>query len=166
MNSLTLRRQVLAALFAGASALALAPTAALAYDENSTAALNVDAQGVAVKGYDVVAYFQDGAARPGQAGYSAQHGGATYWFASAAHRDAFKANPAHYLPQFGGFCAMGVALDRKLDGDPNAWRVVDNKLYLNVNKDVQKKWLEDVPGHLKKAHAAWPAIQNKAPKDL
>ena len=71
-----------------------------------------------------------------------------------------------YAPQFGGFCAMGVVLEKKLDGDPQAWRVVDNKLYLNVNKDIQKKWLEDVPGNISKAGKTWPEIKNKAPKDL
>ena len=91
---------------------------------------------------------------------------ATLLFASAANRDAFQADPATYAPQSGGFCAMGVALERKLDGDPNAWRVVDGKLYLNVNKDVQKKWLEDVPGNNKKADINWPQIKGKTPKSL
>lgn len=157
---------LLAALISVAGAFAVLPSSAQAYDENSTSALNVDAQGVAVKGHDVVAYFMDGAPTPGKAEFSAKHDGVTYQFATAAHRDAFKANPAKYAPQFGGFCAMGVALGRKLDGDPTAWKIVDSKLYLNVNKDVQKKWLEDVPGNLVKADASWPQIKTKAPKDL
>ena len=61
---------------------------------------------------------------------------------------------------------MGVALEKKLDGDPTAWHIHDGKLYLNVNKDVQKKWLEDVPGNNVKANANWPEIKNKTPKSL
>lgn len=160
------RRALLSTLLASSALLAAVPQTALAYDETSTFELNVDAQGVAIQGHDPVAYFDAGQPTKGQARFSASHRGATYWFASAAHRDAFKAQPEHYVPQFGGFCAMGVALDKKLDGDPNAWRIVDGKLYLNVNKDVQKKWLEDVPGHLAKAKAQWGHIKHKAPNEL
>jgi YHS domain-containing protein len=166
MKVFFLRQTLLAALISGASLLALLPTPAQAYDVNSSAALNVDAKGIAVQGYDVVAYQSGGTPTPGQTAFTAAHEGATYLFSSAAHRDLLKANPAKYAPQFGGFCAMGVALEKKLDGDPLAWRVVDGKLYLNVNKDVQKKWLEDVPGHVKAATATWPQIKAKAPKDL
>ena len=114
----------------------------------------------------MVAYFTDGAPVAGRPEFSAKHDGATYHFATAAHRDAFKVNPARYVPQFGGFCAMGVALEKKLDGDPTAWKIVDDKLYLNVNKDVQKKWLEDVNGNNVKADGYWPEIRNKTPKSL
>ncbi len=160
------RRSLLTALISTASALALLPLQAQAYDENSTSALNVDAKGIAIKGHDVVAYFTAGTPTPGKAEIAAQHEGAVYHFASAANRDAFKANPAKYAPQFGGFCAMGVALDKKLDGDPAVWKIVDDRLYLNVNKDVQKKWLDDVPGNLVKANNTWPRIKAKAPKAL
>lgn len=166
MQSTVARRTLLATLLSVSTLLAVMPTSALAYDEMSTSALNVDAKNVAVHGHDVVSYFTVAAPTVGKAEFSAQHEGATYWFASAQNRDAFKANATKYLPQFGGFCAMGVALDKKLDGDPTAWRIVDNKLYLNVNKDVQKKWLEDVPGNLVKANSSWPLIKGKAPKDL
>ena len=160
------RRALLSALVASSALFAALPQTAFAYDETSTFELNVDAQGVAIKGHDPVAYFNAGKPTKGQANFSASHRGATYWFASATNRDAFKANPDKFAPQFGGFCAMGVALDKKLDGDPTAWKIVDGKLYLNVNKDVQKKWLEDVPGNLTKANGNWAGIQHKAPKDL
>lgn len=160
------RRTLLAALIGSAALLTLVPQAAFAYDEASTSVLNLDKQGIAVKGYDPVAYFSESAALLGSSSFTATHQGATYQFASAANRDAFKANPDAYAPAYGGFCAMGVALDKKLDGDPQAWRVVDGKLYLNVNKDVQLHWLKDVPGNLKTAEAKWPQIRNKAPKDL
>ncbi len=160
------RRTLLAALISTVAAVALVPSLAHAYDEKSTSALNVDAHMVAVKGHDVVAYFSAGVPTAGKAEFSAKHDGAVYHFSSAANRDTFKANPAKYAPQFGGFCAMGVALDKKLDGDPTAWKIVGDKLYLNLNKDVQKKWNEDVPGNLVKAASAWPLIKAKAPKDL
>ena len=166
MKAITLRQTLLATLISGASLFAVLPGTALAYDTNSTSALNVDAKGVAVQGYDVVAYQTVGAPTKGNASFMAKHEGATYHFSSAAHRDLFTANPAKYAPSFGGFCAMGVALEKKLDGDPTAWKVVDGQLHLNVNKDVQKKWMEDVPGNVKKAVMTWPSIKAKAPKDL
>jgi len=166
MNFRFTRRTALAAVICGAALAAMLPVGASAFDENSTSVLNLDAQSLAVKGYDVVAYFKDATPTLGKAEFSATHEGATYRFASAADRDAFKANPAKYAPQYGGFCAMGAAIGRKLDGDPTAWKIVGDKLYLNVDKDVQAKWLEDVPGNLIKANANWPVIRNKAPKEL
>lgn len=159
-----LTRTLLAAVL-GATLLT-ATTAVQAYDVTSPAAVNVDTQGVGLHGYDPVAYFSDQAPAIGLAAYHASYDGVRYHFASRAHQQQFQANPAAYVPQFGGFCAMGVALGKKLDGDPLAWKVVDNKLYLNVNKEVQKKWLEDVPGHIQTARDSWPAIANKAPNAL
>jgi YHS domain-containing protein len=166
MKAVFARRTLLAALISTVAAMGVVPNIANAYDESSTSALNVDAQHLAVKGHDVVAYFTAGNPTAGKAEFSAKHEGAVYHFSSAANRDAFKTNPAKYAPQFGGFCAMGVALDKKLDGDPTAWKIVGDKLYLNVNKDVQNKWSEDIPGNLVKAGSAWPLIKAKAPKDL
>jgi YHS domain-containing protein len=165
-NRSSVRQQLAVALFATASVLAFMPHAAWAYDESSTSAFNVDAKGVAIKGYDVMAYFTAATPTLGKPEFTSTYKGATYLFSSAANRDAFKQNPARYAPQFGGFCAMGVTLDKKLDGDPTAWRVVDGNLYLNVNKDIQKKWLEDVPGNLVKATKSWTVIKDKAPKSL
>mgnify|MGYP005848931023 CR=1 FL=1 len=121
--------------------------------------MNLDAQGVAIHGYDPVAYFTDGKAVKGSAQFSHKTGDATYHFASAKHRDLFAKAPAKYAPQLGGYCAMGTAMGKKLDVDPQAWKIVDGKLYLNLNKDVQKKWLSDVPGHLKQADAKWAGIK-------
>lgn len=160
------RRHLLALLSAATLAITLAPTAARAYDENSTAAVNVDAKSVALKGFDPVSYFAGGAPLQGKPAFAATHDGATYHFASAANRDKFKADPTRYAPQFGGFCAMGVALGKKLDVDPQAYRVVNDKLYLNVNKDVQKRWLDDVPGNIATADKGWPTLKDKLPKGL
>ncbi len=166
MNTHHFRTGLLAITTAIALCGALVPLASHAYDEHSTAAVNVDAKGIGLKGHDPVAYFTVGAPTAGKAEYTARHDGVTYQFASAANRDTFKAAPAKYAPQFGGFCAMGVALEKKLDGDPTAWTVADGKLYVNVNKDVQKKYLEDVTGNNKKAEANWPQLRGKTPKSL
>lgn len=160
------RRQFLLGLAFAASAATMLSSPALAYDENSSSAVNVDASGLALKGHDPVAYFSAAKPTSGLAQFSAQHQGATYRFASAANRDAFVANPAKYTPAYGGFCAMGVALEKKLNVNPQAWRVVDGRLCLNVNKDVQKRWLDDVPGNLATAEKNWPRLKDRVPKSL
>jgi len=120
--------------------------------------VNVDGQGVAIQGYDPVAYFTDGKPVKGQAKYRHTVGGATYHFKNAKHRDMFAKAPGKYSPQFGGYCAMGAAMGKKLEVDPTAWKIVDGRLYLNLNKDIQKMWLDDVAGNL--------TIREKDPKDL
>lgn len=144
----------------------LVPTESFAFNEDSPAAINVDSQGIGLQGHDPVAYFTVGEPTLGKPEFTASHGGIKYLFASKANRDAFKANPAKFAPQYGGFCAMGVANERKFDGDPSVWHVEGGKLFLNVNKDVQKKWLEDVNGNNVKANVNWPQIRNKTPKSL
>lgn len=139
---------------------------ALAYDETSASAINVDKAGVAIRGYDPVAYFTQGKPTKGDPKFTAKYDGATYNFASAVNRDAFIKDPARFAPAFGGFCAMGAVFEKKLDGDPNLWKIVDGKLYLNVGTPAQKRWLEDVPGNIEKAKQNWPKIKDKAPKDL
>lgn len=166
MNPSAHLRLTLALATSAVLAAALAPTATYAYDENSTAVVNIDKQGIGLRGHDPVAYFTAGAPTLGNAAFTATHDGVKYLFASKANRDTFVKNPAKYAPQFGGFCAMGVANERKFDGDPAVWHIANDKLYLNVNKDVQKKWLEDVNGNNVKADGYWPEIRNKTPKSL
>ena len=144
----------LAASFAAAPALAIVP--------GSHAEVNTDADGLALEGYDPVAYFTDGAATPGQAQFTAAYGGAHYQFANEADMKKFQANPAAYTPQFGGFCATGAAYGEKVKVDPTAWSVVDVKLYLNYNKSVEKQWSEDPAGNIKKANDKWPSIKDEA----
>lgn len=157
------RRCLLAATAVLGGTLAFAG-AALAFDETSKADVNVDAKGVALRGYDPVSYQAGANPVMGSGAFTAAHQGATYHFASGANRDAFKADPARYAPAYGGFCAMGVAMGRKLDGDPSLYRVVGNHLYLNVNQAVQTRWVQDIPGNLAKANEAWPGLQGKTPK--
>jgi YHS domain-containing protein len=135
-------------------------------DVNTTHGLTLAGPGLALRGYDPVAYFTAGKPVIGTATYTATYNGAAYQFATEAHLQAFKANPAQYVPQYGGFCAFGVAVGAKFDGDPELWRVEDGKLYLNLNPDIQEQWEKDIPGHIAKANTNWPAIKDKAPADL
>ncbi|MBA4045700.1 MAG: hypothetical protein C0510_00040 [Erythrobacter sp.] len=149
-----------------AAGTGLISTAAMAVVPDSPSAVNTDVQGLALHGYDAVAYFTDGKPTKGNAKFKATYEGATYYFASEENQRKFNANPAAYAPQFGGFCAMGVALEKKLDGDPNVWKIVDGKLYLNVNQDVAVAWNRDIPGNLDRAEENWPAIKDATPESL
>lgn len=147
--------------------VALAVTAVPALTQIAAAAEEINiVDGYAVHGYDVVAYFTEGKPVPGNNRFTAEHDGATYRFASAAHRDRFAADPAKYAPQYGGYCAFGAAMGRKFDGDPQAWAIVDDKLYLNLNKDVQARWKGNIPGFLKGAENNWPLIRHLADSRL
>lgn len=134
-------------------ALLLAPAAGWAQ------AVNVNSAGVAVNGYDPVAYFVAGTAEVGSPDLTASHDGATYRFANAANRDRFVADPATYLPAYGGYCAYGVARGYKVKVDPDAFTIVDGTLYLNYDKGVMQKWRTDVPAYIAKANANWKSIE-------
>lgn len=121
------------------------------------------APGLALHGYDATAYFNGGAPMLGEEQFSAVHDGATYRFASKANLDAFNANPARYTPQFGGFCAFGASVNAKFDGDPKVWRIVDDKLYLNLSPGIQQEWFKDIPGNIVKATKNWITLADKAP---
>lgn len=125
-----------------------------------------DANGVAITGHDAVAYFSESKAVAGSAEFSAEHKGATYHFASAANRDAFQADPDKYAPQYGGFCAFGTTFKKKVPGDPQAFEVVDGKLYINSSPDINKRWGQDIPGNVSKADGIWPTIVDKDPAEL
>lgn len=122
--------------------------------------VNANTNDVAIQGYDPVAYFTDAEPTKGSAEFTATYKNAIYQFASAEHRDQFRADPSAYAPQYGGYCAFGVTMEKKFDTDPEAWRIVDNKLYLNLNKDVQARWLTDVPGFIANANDIWPEIRS------
>lgn len=122
---------------------------------------NVDSSGLALKGYDPVAYFSEKKPVRGKPEFTATHEGTTYRFASATNRDAFAAAPAKYAPQYGGYCAYGMASGYKAPIEPDAWTVVDGKLYLNYNQSVRSRWAGDVPGYVRKADANWPTVRAK-----
>lgn len=114
--------------------------------------------GVAIEGYDPVAYFDDGMPVEGSKEWTAEWNGATWRFASAEHRDAFLADPEAYAPQYGGYCAWAVSQGSTAGIDPDAWTVRDGKLYLNYNKSVQEKWLADAEAAIERADANWPGL--------
>jgi hypothetical protein len=120
-----------------------------------------DAGELAVKGYDVVAYAVAGAAVEGVPQFQLRWNDATWQFASAANRDRFSRDPGRYAPQFGGYCAWAVSRGYTADIDPQAFRIVDGKLYLNYSKSVQRRWEQDVRGNIAKAVINWPAVLNK-----
>lgn len=125
-------------------------------------AINTDAAGLAVQGYDVVAYQTAMQATRGVAQFTATHEGATYRFASAENRDRFLAEPARYVPAYGGYCAMGVAVNRKFDIDPMAFTIVDGRLYLNKDLGTRRAWMRDIPGNNAKADTNWPNVMRIA----
>ena len=139
--------------------LATAAGALLASSLSFASAVNIGSNDVAIHGYDPVAYFTESKPVVGKAKFTATHEGAIYRFSSAENRDLFNQDAERYAPQFGGYCAMGVVLNKKLDVDPSAFYIADNKLFLNLNKDVQKKWLTDVDGHVKSADRIWHGIE-------
>lgn len=110
----------------------------------------------AIRGYDPVAYFAEGRPVKGLREFSHQWQGATWRFASAQNRERFAADPRKFAPQYGGYCAYGVANNYAVSVDPAAWRIVDGKLYLNYSKGVQADWNRDIPGYIGKADANWP----------
>lgn len=123
-----------------------------------------DSQGLAIRGTDPVAYFTQGRPVAGQPQFAHTWSGATWWFASAEHRDRFAANPEQYAPQYGGFCAWAVSRGYTAAIDPQAWKIVDGKLYLNYNRGIQRRWERDIPGNIQKADANWPGVLAEAGK--
>ena len=116
---------------------------------------------LAAGGYDVVAYFTVGRPVKGDAQFSTVWKGATWRFASAANLAKFKASPAAYAPQYGGYCAWAVANGYTAKGDPLQWRIVGGRLYLNYDAGIQAKWVKDIPGFIKKGDGQWPAVLDR-----
>ncbi|HSG76759.1 MAG TPA: YHS domain-containing (seleno)protein [Burkholderiales bacterium] len=112
----------------------------------------------AIGGYDPVAFFTFAAAIKGSPRITHQWRGATWHFAHSGNRDAFAADPEKYAPQYGGYCAYGVAQGYVVGIDPAAWTVVGDKLYFNYSPDVRRTWRQDVPGYVRKADANWPEV--------
>ena len=144
-------------LLAAAIAVATAAPAAMIAGD---ARVNRDRDGVGIRGYDPVAYF-DGVPAPGIRTIEHTFEGTIYRFTTAANRDRFVQEPSRYLPQYGGFCAYAVSRGYTAPIDPLAWRIVGGRLYLNYSKRVQKVWEEDVPGNIAKGDANWPNLATK-----
>lgn len=114
--------------------------------------------GIAIKGADPVAYFTQEQYVPGSSAYEYEWKGATWQFSSAEHRELFATNPEQYAPQYGGYCAWALSEGQIAPIDPTKWTVVDGKLYLNFNEEIQGRWEKDIPGHITRADQNWPGI--------
>ena len=140
---------------------------AMAADEANVApGLTYGGAPLGLHGADPVALLDDATNAEGNASFAAAHDGVAYYFASEANMKKFEANPARYAPQYGGFCAFGVSVGKKFDGDPRYADIVGGKLYLFVNAEIFAKYKKDSKRILAKAEATWPSIQHKAVKDL
>lgn len=126
--------------------------------------LNVDSKGIAIKGYDPVAFFTDNKPVKGDPAIQSTYAGATYRFASTDHKKMFDANPSKYEPQFGGFCAWAVSQGYTASIDPNAFQIVDGRLILQYSPGVRNDFNKDTAGNLSKADANWPGIVKKKGK--
>lgn len=120
--------------------------------------------GVAIRGTDPVAYFQQGKPVRGNSQFSYQWMNATWHFSSAENRDLFVKNPQKYAPQYGGYCAWAVSRNYTAPIDPDAWKIVDGKLYLNYNRGVQRSWERDIPGNIASGDRNWPTLSDRTQK--
>lgn len=102
----------------------------------------------------------------GSSEFTGVHDGAAYYFSSKENLEAFKATPEHFVPAFGGFCAYGVSVGKRFDGDPHFWTITGDKLYVNLNGEISQKFKADVAGAIRKADVNWKKIEHKPVGDL
>jgi len=140
-------------------ALALLLAAAGTSADDRVPPVRVDAAGIAIDGYDPVAFFTRGEALLGSAEHELEWGGATWRFAESGHRDLFVAEPERYAPRFGGYCAWAVAHGYTAKGDPLAWTIWEEGLYLNYDPRIRERWLGDVRGHVEAGQENWPRLR-------
>lgn len=140
---------------------------AFAADEANVApGLTYGGAPLGLHGADPVALLDHGADAEGDADFAAAHDGVAYYFASEENLKAFEADPTRYVPQYGGFCAFGVSVGKKFDGDPSFAAVKDDKLYVFLNKAVYEAYLRDQVGTIEKAEGNWTRIEHTAATDL
>lgn len=136
--------------------LAALPTVAAAKD-----LLNLDGSGVAIQGYDPVAFFTDNRPVKGNPQFQSDYHGAKYYFASAEHKTAFDQEPNKYEPQFGGYCAYGASRGNKAPVKIEAWQIVNGRLLMQYDLDVKSDFNKDQQGNLRKADQNWPGLIEK-----
>ncbi len=124
----------------------------------SISSVNMDSEGVAIKGYDPVAYFTEKRPVKGVSEFEYVWHGARWRFENASHLEAFSRNPERYAPRYGGYCAYAVSQGKIVDIDPDSWTSFEERLYLNLNKDVQKLWEKDMQRYIQMADRNWPRI--------
>lgn len=116
--------------------------------------------GLAIRGADPVAYFTESQAVKGNAEFEHEWNGATWRFSSQENLDLFTANPEQYAPQYGGYCAKAVSEGNLASIDPESWKIVDDKLYLNYSPAVQQQWSSDIPGNIALGDENWSGVLN------
>lgn len=126
--------------------------------------VNATAENVAIKGFDTVAFFTTNTPTEGKAEFLHEWNGAKWQFSNAENLDLFKQNPEKYAPQFGGYCSWAVSHGYTADGDPNAWKIVDGKLYLNYNQQVKEKWEAEQQKLIEDGKKNWAEFQKKKPE--
>lgn len=117
--------------------------------------LEIHPDGVAIQGYDTVAFFTLDRATKGQPEFSHEWDGATWWFARAEHRDMFASDPERYAPRFGGYCTGGLSLGIKRVADPENWYIVDGTLHLHHSPEGREEALADLNSTLAEAEENW-----------
>jgi YHS domain-containing protein len=132
----------------------------------ASAASNIAYSTTAVNGYDLVSYQTGKRPLRDNGHFVSVHDGVSFLFVNEENKATFDRNPDKYLPAYGGYCAFGVAVGKKFVGDPEVWRIIDGRLYLNLDENIQDQWLKDVPGRIKTADKNWTEIRDKAPSDL
>ena len=160
----TIGKTITAAIFAS---LVSASVPAFAADEyNVSTGTTLSGAGVALRGGDAVALATGLKVTAGEAKYTVERDGVAYYFASAETMKQFEADPERYMPQYGGFCAFGVAIGKKLDAAPRFADIVDGKLYVFLNAVAFAKYKEDKAGTLAKAEKNWPAMHHRPVVDV
>ncbi|MEJ6403605.1 YHS domain-containing (seleno)protein [Yoonia sp. 2307UL14-13] len=149
----------------GIAAIAFAATMATSAFADANH-VNITSTDLALRGVDPVSYFTEGEPLDGQVNITSEYNGAVYRFISEETKALFEAEPERYAPQYGGFCAFGLANGYKFDGDPEIWEIVDDKLYLNLSPAVQDRWTQDIPKFIQAAEGHWTEVKDVAPADL
>lgn len=154
--------------FALAAALTMATNVSIAGEQY------IDGSGYALGGYDPVAYWsleqspvgeKQPEAIPGNASITAEYNGATWAFSSEENRDKFTADPAKWAPQYDGHCAYGIGQGGKVPANPNLWRIIDDKLYVNINPAVVGFFEEDLDTNLELAQTGWTELESVEASD-
>jgi YHS domain-containing protein len=150
----------------GSQFLAMVALAFSLFSASAFADMRNGTSAPAMGGYDPVSYFESDNPIRGNDHYSAVYNGGTYLFVNKTHKKMFEANPKKYAPQFGGYCAYGVAKGKKFYSDPTTWAIINRKLYLNLDKNIQKKWSNGMKNHIAQARTNWKDIEHKDPSEL
>ncbi len=129
-----------------------------ATSESAPSVYTESSSGLAIRGTDPVAYFTEGKAVQGDSEYETEYQGAVWRFSNAENQELFESDPEAYAPQYGGYCAKALSEGNVVSTDPESWKIVDDKLYLNYSPEVQQQWVQDIEGNIKLADEKWPDV--------